>query len=374
MPIPRAKILTRITVPEGGWDLEILYSESAQYDTSIVSTIPAGNYFLAWDQTSDDFLFALANQINVDLDAAGLTGWLARYEGLMFWIDSDHKVHLGFDGNFFDDATHRDVRINWTTYDGYLIAAALGFDSTAALSLTGVDNPTATADWHHGYGWYSDEDGQTEMLFIEPHDMPNTEQTYGPGGHSKSQYIGSRFINRLDLVFIPQIKMWSRNIGYGENSVHPYMINEPLQCWFVEARNGTEFRVYRHNTIDLSIANESGTKTGGGLGYIQDTGKNWEIDPQQLKGSLLYSAQYANKETWPMRWQITSNTSNTIYFNVAEPRRSALGGSPNEYWVFDQPFETYVLDQRKMRGFAPRERGGGLNLFDLSIPLSRHET
>ena len=148
MSIPRPKILSVVTVPTDGWTLRIKYSTVAagQFGETVDATIPAGDYFVAWDCQSDDFMWKLANVCNVALHNAALADWVGRSQGMAMWIDSDHKVHIGFAGSWFADFAnaHRDVRIAWTEEDGASIGAVLGFDTSADLDLTGVESPLKT--------------------------------------------------------------------------------------------------------------------------------------------------------------------------------------------------------------------------------------
>src|SRR5690348_6625867 len=130
-PIPQPKLLGVVTVPSGGWQFKIYLSNLADYDKTVTVTVPAGDYFVAWDAQSDDFLWKLSNLLNTAIYALG--GSFAAGGGRMsFEIGATtHKVKFGFDGAHYTTAQKRKVKLAWTELDGDEIATVLGFDSSA---------------------------------------------------------------------------------------------------------------------------------------------------------------------------------------------------------------------------------------------------
>jgi hypothetical protein len=382
MPIDRPKILTAIVIPTGGWTLTINYSTVAngQFGDPVTATMAAGTYFLSWDGRSDDFLWELANKVNVALDAAALADWVGRSEGMCLWLDSDHKVNLAFVGSWFTDfgAAHSDVQIDWTATDGASIGGVLGYDTSATLDLTGNSPPeTAIADWQHAYGWYADDDGMLESLGIEPRDSPSFMQSFAPSGHSRAQYIGSRLENELHLNFIPRLKTWSREVSYTSAAVYPYARNVPLECWWRAVRDGTRFRVYRSNTIDYTKANESFAPTADTATTITGGAESFNIDPDQWAGKLLITPAYetdSDSADIPMRHYVDAHTATVLTVNQqAEPQHDVGNSESDVCYLFEQPYETYVVDLRAMGGFNPTELPD-IDKFELRVPLVRYES
>ena len=186
MSIPRPKILSVITVPTGGWDIKVYISDAAQYDSNFTATIPAGDYFMAGDNQSDDFLFALQTQLN-----AGVHGILGVLYAVVIDIHpTAHKVRIGFAGLF--SGTKNDIKIAWTESDSG-VYETLGFDGSADDESTATDNPVFTADYHHAYGWYSDEDGQLVSLSMADGNAADVSQGRSLGGQVKTQFRGEYF-------------------------------------------------------------------------------------------------------------------------------------------------------------------------------------
>ncbi len=376
MAIPRPKILTAITVPTGGWTIKIYASVTTQYDTAVTATIAAGTYFMANDGQSDDFLYELQTKLNTAIAASAVST-----DGqVVLWIDpTTHKVKIAFDGYHYQGATPQDVKVAWTENDGVDIGAVLGFDTSADDTSTASDNPTFTGDYHHAYGWYADEDGLLEDMLIELVDEADCVQSVSPAsGHVKSLYMGSRFHNRLKLAFIPRAKMYSADVGYGSAPVNPYERNEPLQCWWKEAREGTRFRVYRDGYIDAeaaadpSRAADRGATTNGSSGTtVENTGRTWDTEPQRWKGAFIWFVELGINVTLPMGRYVSSNTATTLTVASAPP--TGYDFNQVNYFIFDHQYETYVVDYSRMKRFAPIERRG-IDRFDLEIPLLRYES
>ena len=246
MPIDRPKILTRLTVPTGGWVLTIVAELGQGGEDSFTATVPAGDYYVSQDNQSDDFLKALCVAVNAQ-GAATMANWDDGPEGMVCTIDDDKKVVITFIGDYFQSGDGRNIQIRWTQTDGDEIGAVLGFDTSADLTFPVETEPSSTGDWQHAYGWYANTDGQLSSLGIEDSDNPNFEQQVAPSGHVKTTYMGSMMENELSLTHVPRVRTWSNGVGYTTDSVHPYAKNVPLECWWHSVKNGTEFRVYRND-------------------------------------------------------------------------------------------------------------------------------
>jgi len=371
MSIPRPKILTRVTVPSGGWTWDIDVSDVAQYDTNLTSTVAAGDYYISGDNQSDDLLFALTTSIKADIVANGLSGTA------MIWIDPDtHKASIQVYGTDFVDATgDNDVRINFSSWSAGL-CAALGYD-TSDVAKTTEDNPTFEADWHHGYGWYADEDGQGDIMPVD-RSMAYSIQGKSISGKVKTQFFGESFASELRLEFLERnssgrTKVFSNGVGYGTASVWPYNRNEPLECWWEEARKGIEFRVYRDGYINTSRAASTGTSTAASVTTITDAGKSWSTDPSRWVGCIKYSPVFIEN---PQSFYISANTATQLTVPNAHPSGidadgGALGLGGQTYYIFDHPYQTYVVDLKEMSEFAPREHAA-IDRWNITIPLLRY--
>lgn len=375
----RPALLTRITIPAGGWQIRLKVSGAVTLDTTVTATMAAGDYYVAWDGQATDFLWELCRKVNVAIDAAGLPGWIGRAQGMMAWLNSTHQVKLGFDGEYFQGNPKRDVRIEWTALNGVSIGDVLGFDTTADDTITGTDNPIFTSDWHHAYGWYADEDGSLRQYEIENQQQATSPQTITPAGYVKTQHLGTRQTNLLKLVFLPRKKTWSGNVAYKSASVTPYERNEPLQCWWLEARKGTPFRVLRNARIDLASAQDRNLAgpTASSATTMTDSGKSWDVDPQQWKARLLVVdgwAQFLSGEQ--QRFYIASHTATVITAAQQQEPQLGVGGfsvAASDYYIFDQRYDTFVLDMGAMQGFAPTEVPK-IDRFDIEIPVLRLES
>ncbi len=374
MPYPRPKILTRVTVPTGGWAWDIDLSNVAQYDTNITGTVPAGDYYIAGDNQSDDLLFALQTAIQAGIDGTAITGDVC--------IDihpTSHKVRFQFYGTGFVDATgDNDVRIDWPASAAGLYQA-LGFDGSAQDALTIIDNPYFVADWHHAYGWYADEDGQLADLMAADKSITNTIQGTTISGKVKSQFFGERFANSLSLQQIERdtddrTKVQSNGIGYGAAPVHPYNRNEPLECWWEEARKGVEFRVYEYARVDAGQAADLGTSTVCDTTTLADGGKSWAVEPYRWVGRLIYIPTYA--PLLNQMFYIASHSATILTVANAHPSGDDVdggvgGAASGAYYILDHPYNTYVLDTKKMAEFAPQGIPK-IDRYNITIPLKRY--
>lgn len=373
MAYPRPKILTRVTVPTGGWAWDIDISNAAQYDTNLTGTVAAGDYFVSGDNQSDDLLHALQDSIQTEIDGSAVTG------DVCIAIDPDtHKVVWQFFGSGFVDATgDNDVRLNLSSFAENL-CAALGHD-TSDVASTATDNPTFTADWHHAYGWYADEDGQLGELQAEDNSLAWIVQSTSLSGKTKSQYYGERFTNTLRLEQLERdmegrTKVHSQGIGYGAAPVHPYNRNEPLECWWEEARQGIEFRFYEDGRIDTSRAGNTGASSACNTTTLTDASKSWTVEPFRWKGRVIYIAAYS--PAVHQCFYIASHTATVLTVANAHPSGDDVDGGTGGaaggiYFLFDHPYQTYVVDLENMTEFAPQPVGRALDRYSISIPLKR---
>jgi len=380
-PQPQPKILSVVTVPTGGWQLRSKISVSTSLDTTVDVTIPAGDYFVAWDQQADDFI----NALTLVWEAGIYTGSGNTYpDAVHIYIDTTHKVNIRFSdtNGWMDTATKRDVQIDWTALDGPSIAGVLGFDSSAADTSTGTNSPLFTADYQHAYGWYAGYDGAiSEDL---PHDISEFKgtQVFTLSGQSKVQKLALQYHNTLGLQYVPEIKMWSDDVGYTVAPVYPYAHNEPLECWWKEAHQGKRFRVYRDGQIDTTrfaftgLADiSSGTST-----TLVDADISWPIDPDRWTGRLLYMPDHFSNAgdvfDVPQRWYIESNTATVLTINEetssARVRKPGYWSSGDgRYYLMEQTYGTYVLDVEQMSRFEPTEHPH-INEYSLKIPLRKY--
>lgn len=376
MSIPRSKILTCITVPTGGWAWDVDVSNAAHTVTNLTGTVAAGDYYISGDMQSDDLLRILAKSISDALAASAVGGgwsWI--------WIDSDsHKVNLGFRGDEFVDATgDNDVRLNLSAWASGL-CAALGLDTSDVASTT-TDSPIFTADWHHAYGWYADEDGQTE---IEVVDTPAAFSVQGKSisGKVKTQFFGESFVNGLALQFLERnesgrTKVFSDGVGYGEVPAAPYNRNEPLECWYREAMKGTRFRVYRDGRISTSTAADRGAITAATSTTLTAAGKSWSVEPFEHKGRLILTpTQFTiGSTTPPFTWYINSHTATvlTVPDTGDVPTDENVGnGEGGTFYILDVTYGTYVMDTQEMGEFAARQTAPAIDRYDIMIPLLRY--
>lgn len=367
MTIPRPKILTVITVPSGGWTWDIDLSDYSQYDTNITSTVSAGDYFVSGDNQSDDLLFAFQTSIQAQIDGAGIVG------DVIVGIDElTHQILIQFYGAGFVDATgDNDVRLNVTGWSAGL-AQALGFDESSDVVSTDTDNPTFTADWQHGYGWYANDEGLLRNLGPVDVNEVNSLRSRAIDGGVIIQFVGDWYDNELQVQFIPNAYMFSDGIRYGAASVYPYERNQGLECWWMEAREGKRFRVYRDGYIATAIAADRGTSTACNTTTLTDAGKAWDIDPQRFKSRLIYIPSYP--DTVPQCFFIASHTGTVLTVPNAHPSGldvdSGSGGAAGgTYYVLDHSYGTYVLGD--MKQFLPREIPK-IDCYDLKIPLMRY--
>jgi hypothetical protein len=373
MTIPRPKILTAVTVPTGGWALDMDISVAGQYDTAVDVVVPAGTYFVSGDNQSDDLLFAIQTVIQTALTAVGADRFIC------IWIDPDtHKVKICFAGSNFTGATKQDVRIDWPGSDSGLYQA-LGFDGSAIDASTAEDEPIFTADYQHAWGWYADEDGQLESLDIEDRNIAQVLQSTSISGRVKSQLVGDRYAATLRLQFLERAhqgrtKVYSRGVAYGAASVYPYERNQPLECWWMEARKGTRFRVYADARIDTAKAALMETELSATVApEYEFNDVALDTDPQRCAGGVVWVPSvlvgYATRTDTYQAFYVASNTAGAVTF--ANEIAASVWDGTQEGYFFDHRYQTYVLDVDEMSTFAPDEIPA-LDRFNIAIPLKRY--
>lgn len=367
MAIDRPKILTRVTVPTGGWGLRFTVSISGSLDTALDATVAAGNYFVAWDMQSDDLIYQLMVAMNAAIDSGMPPG--SKY--ILSWLDSDNKVNIGFTGSAFQGSPGQDVAINWSHANTNAnLAAALGFDTSGDDTSTGSNDATFTADYPHAYGWYASEDGWLESMRIEDSSSAKSMQVRSLSGRVSTQYLAEYFGNSLNLSFVPRANTFSNGVAYGVSPVYPYARNVPLECWWEEARKGVEFRVYRDGRNDTTAAVTAGVATGATVGSVTDSSKSFATDPQRHKGGLFVGV--AETVDWPSRFYISSHTATQLVAPNSAPWSGGTYTDATEvYSIVDQFYRTYVVDIDAMREFEPNEIPL-IDRFSVSIPMMRY--
>lgn len=375
MALPRPTILSVITVPSGGWNFKLYVSRVTQYDTTVTANIAAGDYFLSWDNQSDDFLYAFTNAVNAAIDAAH-----AAYPTDSFgcYLDSNNKVNIAFENSYYQGDPARGIKLAWTESDGDDIAKVLGFDYSADdtnTSAGGSNNKTFTADWQHGYGWYADEDGLLKEYLVEDINEVHVIQSRSHSGVVRTQRIASRYVNSLSLQFLSRKKTYSRGISYGETSLSPYEMNEGLECWWRRAQEGYRFRFYRDGRRDAASATVQGTATSSTTTTLTDSGRSWDIDPQAYKSKLLYLPTHGtNIAALTARYFISSHTATVLTVSNVHPYALAsITSGGTGYYIFDQPYQTYIVNLEAMNTFAPQELPA-LDRYSITIPLYRYES
>lgn len=356
----RPKILTAVTVPTGGWDLDFTISLAASLDTPLTATVAAGTYFVAWDAQDDDLLYTLNAAMEAQL---GVNGDCNVY------IDSDRKVRIKFSGFVDSVGWENDVEINWTTSDAGL-AQALGADYSADWTSTGTDNPTWTADYQHAYGWYATEDGQLEFKPTEDFCEAVTAHARALDGTTYGQLLGNRYTSELSLGFLTEAQTWSDGVEYGSAAVYPYAQNVPLECWWHAIKDGTRFRVYRHDERDYpadSVA-EHGTNETASNVFLEDTTRSWPIDPHKFKSMhVVFDTEMGTK-----RFFINShNTTRLLSANTGPYAAGWDSTGSVGFDVVDMKYDTYVIDAGEMSVFAPSEIPN-VNRYNITIPLLRY--
>jgi hypothetical protein len=359
--------LSAIVVPTGGWVFAFTLSDAAGLDTALTATIPAGTYYMAWDFQADDLLDALVDAVSASMSAYGAP-FNAATSGMFVWIDATtHKIKIGFDGTVFQGATRRQVKLRWTASTAGLVAA-LGFDATADDTLTAVENPIFTADYHHGYGWYADDDGfLVDDLAVDAH-LVKVQHARGDDGTMKAQLHGDCYSNRFALSWLPRAKTFSNGKGYGDAPLHPALRNEPLECWWRTVRDGTQFRFYEDGKIVTGKADEAGTATAGSSTTLTDSGRAWATEPYRWVGALLYLANVGISITVPQRHRINSHTATVLTF-TSFVRSPSVNGKA--YHIFDQQYGTYQIDFDQFTEFRPTEISK-VPQWSIEVPLIKY--
>jgi hypothetical protein len=365
MPVPRPKILTAVTF-DAAANFLFTVSVAGSLDTQKTAVVPAGTYYVAWDGQSDDLIHVLLTQMVAQLAALGS----AYYPSIR--IDSDNKVVVDFDGTHYCDAAgwENDVSLDHTASTAALVKA-LGFDNTGDDTSTGTDYPTFTADYQHGYGWYANSDGQLVTHLIEDRNHVVTPQSVSLSGRVTSQNIGERFSNVLELAWLDRGQTYSRGVGYTEAAVYPYGWNVPLECWWREAREGTEFRVYREGRNDTTVFVEIAESEASAGDTMVDSAKAWGTDPKLFAGLVAYGA--ADSRGSPTRMFIESHSATTLIGPNSYANGRSYVATDTTFYVLDHRYSTYVVDLGKMSEFAPSEHQDE-DYYSITIPLLRYES
>lgn len=364
-----------ITVPTGGWTWDIDLSSAAQYDTNITGTVAAGDYFLSGDNQSDDLLYALQDSIQTEIDGSAVTGDIC-----IGFDNEQHKLKIQFYGTGFVDATgDNDVRINWDSWTAGLLQA-LGQDGTAAETSTATDNPIFYTDWHVGYNWYADEDGQVSDIVVADIGEAFSLQGKSISGKVKTQFFGDSYTNFLELKFLERYeqgrtKVFSDGVAYGAAPVWPYNRNEPLECWWLQARKGKRFRVYRDGYVRANNAAGTGTSSACNTTILTDAAKSWSVEPFRWPGRVVYIGAYSPSVN--QMFYIASSTATSLTVANAHPSGDDVDGNTGgaaggAYTLYDLTYDTYVLDLKRMKSFNPRQVNSAQDRYNITIPLLRY--
>jgi len=368
MPIPRPKILTRVTFSSPqAFDFDV--SSTGAYDTNITGTVAAGSYYVAWDAQDDDLLHVLAEQMTAAM--VPLPPYYSGNEQFSIHINSDHKIVLTCVGPDWT-GTQRDMRINWANW-GSDLKTALGATKTTSEELTGSNNNSTTLDEKHGYGWYATDDGLVEFYDWADRNMREGVQSMSVSGRQRGVEFGERYMNELRLRYLPADLVWSNGAGYGETETYPRSVNQPLECWWRACRSGNPFRVYYDGALlDTSRANAVGTLSSSNNAIIHDSSS--DFSGQKFTGSLAYVADFFSAPSnVPMRAYITGPGATTTRLATEAPHTVSdqIWTSGDTYQLFDHTYKTYQIDLDAMKEFAPREIPVR-DEYDIDIPLVRY--
>lgn len=363
MKAPRPKILTAVTVPTGGWTMKVQITDAVSFDTDVTFDVPAGTYFVAGDNQSDDFLQAFMAAAYTALDACGVGAYnQSNIKGKpILHINSDHKVVIEIgDGE--------EMSFDWDdSSEAESIGKVLGFDVSANANSEG--NPI-TADYPHAYGWYATEDGQLEEYMTEDITEANVLQSVAPSGWIKTTHLANVYMNRLALQYLTEAQTFSDGVAYTEASVDPYTRNQALECWFREAVQGVHFRVYEQARMEDGAQEVRGTATAGtNTTQLEDTTQSYTTDPQEHAGKVLSMYQWT-AEGNPMRWYISSHDGDTLTVPNAV-HNTDIDATDSNFRIYPTRYRTYVLDTNKLRRFEPSEYPR-INRYAFRIPLRRY--
>jgi hypothetical protein len=194
-------------------------------------------------------------------------------------------------------------------------------------------------------------------------------------GTIRSQFIGERFSNVVSLHDVPRLLMLSGGIGYKEAPIDPYKRNVPLECWWEEARQGIEFRLYMDGNNAASAANlvtradlAGDIDAASTTTALTDVGKSLSVEPQTHKGQLLAVTGFVAESDW-QRFFITSHTA-TVFTVPNSLFAQEFDALATQYHVLDQRYRTYVVDLKQMIKFDAVELPN-IERFDLTIPLRK---
>lgn len=361
MGLERPKFLSVVQIPTGGWTFKIYITNTVAYDTAVSVTLDAGQYYLSGDQQSDDLLRELMVKARAGIRAVG-----GAFAGAALYatIDNDHKVNINFSTAF--SSTHRDTKIAWTECSADL-AAALGFSRSADDTVTGTDYPSFVADWHHGFGWYADEDGLLRFAHLVDRRDLEVRQTRTVSGWVTTQMLAERFDNLISLYAVSRTKMLSNGQGYGDTPVRGYERNQGLECFWEEASRGNTFRFYRNWRRDQPVDRGQFDSTAG-VSSATDNSKAWDIDPQEHAGRILRMTGVGSGDD-TMEWFIESHTADTL--TISADSGMVAPATAEDYTIHDITYSSYVLDVGKMRRFDPAEIPN-IDRFSIDLPVFRY--
>lgn len=366
MSLERPKILTEIEV-SANQTLNIYIDPTGTPPLGpIQATINSGTYFLAWDTQADDYLYQVTSSIQSAVQLEG------TYGSALFWASIDATTHkITIEGSNIGSF---DFQIDWTAEDGATIGGVLGANVSAAQNSSQgevIQNRTMTMAFHHGYGWYADEDGYLMFKPLYDHTSSQVKQSITMAGNVATLKISDDIYgSALEMFAMTEEKTWSNGKGYATTPHRSYTKNEALECWWYQAIQGKRFRIYRNETQDLTRAYASGTRTSGSTTQVTASAAAFTVD--DFIGMLLYIDDYngSNIET-PQRWYITDNDANQIDVSNNTGNLQAGHSDSTIFYVMDGLYDTYVLDADAMQSFEPEEIPA-LNRFSIAIPLRRY--
>lgn len=369
MSVVTPKILTMITVPTGGYDLEFTISISSSLNTALTATIAAGEYFMSWDGYSDDLVYAIAGAMRTAIVNAGYG--TNRY--VHCYINSDKRLVIRFYGSAFEDSVghENDVKISWSTSDAGIVEAC-GSDGTDWTS-TATDNPYWTGDNRHGFAWYAEEEHVLSGLMPYDSEIARIAQQTALDGTTKTVLWGSRYVNSLSLQNIKHVDMHSNGSSYGDAVSYGLEVNRGLECWWRSARNGTRFRVYRSDSVsvDSTLAIASGVNSVSESDALKQTSAGWATD-KWVGMSVLWNRGAGVVSGMPARFRIDSNDDERVYAESTLPGGDFVDATSSEqFFIKDLRFGTYILDTEKMSKWEPIEVPN-IDRYDITIPLKRY--
>ncbi len=342
-------------------------AQGGAFDTAVDITIPAGTYYIAADNQTDDLLYQIMSLAYAGLELTSI----AEYDngtaaGKPFLgINSDGKVTISIGGGI-------DLRFAWGSLDGATIGAILGFTTSGNLDIT---SGTSTANYQSAYAWYAGTEPIGVEHGLEDVSVADAPQAMSTSGATRTTFLDERFRNYLALRAVPQLRMWSGGVGYTGTPRDPYARNVPLECWWEHARTGEPFRVYLDGTFPsasefASVADLAGTIAAASTTTtLTDSGKSLSTEPQTHAGKVLHVVDFG-PDGQDVRFYISSHSA-TVYTVPNALHNTQFDANATAYYVLGQRYRTYVVDLNSMREFAPDELPNILE-YDITIPLLKY--